>query len=111
MFFNQKKRELKLINAFQNLFLDKKGQLKPEGEVVLSFLRDEAGARGELGAGGRPYFYDNHNKFDAHAAAFLLGKRRMFDLLVKYLAIDERQVFRLTVDDNQQDELERQLTV
>ena len=38
----------------------------------------------ELGAGGVPYFYDAHNRFDPNAAAFLLGKRRMFDLLVKY---------------------------
>ncbi len=95
MFKTKAKKELRLLKAFQALFLGADGELKDEAKTVLSFLRDEAGARGELGCNGVPYFYDGNNRFDANAAAFLLGKRRMFDLVIKYLALDEREVFRL----------------
>ena len=95
MFFKKIKREHELVKAFHKLFLSQNGKLKPEAEIVIEFLRDEAGARGELGAGGVPYFYDAQNRFDPNAAAFLLGKRRMFDLLVKYLALSETEVFAL----------------
>lgn len=112
MFFAKSKRELKLLKAFQGLFLDGEGRLKPEGAVVLAFLRDEAGARGELGRGGVPYFYDGANRFDANAAAFLLGKRRMFDLVVKYLALDEREVFRLAAGEKRsEDEIKEEMDV
>ena len=113
MFFNKLKYEHKLVKAFQSLFLDDDGKLKPEAEVVIAFWRDEAGARGELGRGGVPYFYDNSNRFDANAGAFLLGKRRMFDLLIKYLAIDEREIFRLSMKNNNDDndELKREIDV
>ena len=52
MFFRKIKREHELVRAFQKLFLGQGGRLKPEAAVVLEFLRDEAGARGELGNGG-----------------------------------------------------------
>ena len=73
MFFKKIKREHELVKAFHKLFLTPNGKLKPEAEIVIEFLRDEAGARGELGAGGVPYFYDAQNRFDPNAAAFLLG--------------------------------------
>lgn len=112
MFFSKAKRELQLVKAFQAVFCDDTGELKPEGAKVLAFLRDEAGARGELGSGGVPYFYDAQNRFDANAAAFLLGKRRMFDLMVKYLALDEREVFRLsTMEKRSEEELKQELDV
>ena len=95
MFFKKAKRELQLLKAFQEIFLDENKELKEAGKVVISYLRDEAGARGELGAGGVPYFYDRQNRFDEGAAGFLLGKRRMFDLMIKYLSLDEREVFKL----------------
>ena len=56
MYFRKIKREHELVRAFQKLFLGQGGRLKPEAAVVLEFLRDEAGARGELGNGGTPYF-------------------------------------------------------
>lgn len=96
MFGKKIKREYELVKAFQGLFNNADGTLKADAKVVLEFLRDEAGARGELGCGGIPYFYDSENRFDVHAAAFLLGKRRIFDLIVKYLALDETEVFTLT---------------
>ena len=71
------------------------GELSEDAKKIIAFWRDEAGARGELGRNGIPYFYDAENRFDASAAAFLLGKRRMFDLLIKYLSLDEREVFKL----------------
>lgn len=111
MFMMKKKRELRLVQAFQALFLDKDKKLRPEAETVLAFWRDEAGARGELGCGGVPYFYDANNRFDANAAAFLLGKRRMFDLLIKYLALDERDVFRLSANGQEEssEEIEQRI--
>lgn len=95
MFFKKIKREHELVKAFHKLFLMSNGKLKPEAEIVVEFLRDEAGARGELGMNGSPYFYDAQNRFDPHAAAFLLGKRRMFDLMIKYLSLSETEVFSL----------------
>lgn len=116
MFITKKKRELQLVRAFQKIFLDEDKKLKPEAETVIAFWRDEAGARGELGFGGVPYFYDANNRFDANAGAFLLGKRRMFDLLIKYLAIDEREVFRLCANEQESSDgveqrIERELDV
>ena len=94
MFGQKAKREAELVKAFQKVFCPD-GKLSYEAKIVLAFWRDEAGARGELGRHGVPYFYDAQNRFDAAAAAFLLGKRRMFDLLIKYLSLDEREVFKL----------------
>lgn len=112
MFFNKYKREFELLKAFQTLFFDDKHHLKPEAEKVIAFLRDEAGARGELGHLGQPYFYDANNRFDVHAAAFLLGKRRMFDLLIKYLSLDEREVFNLRMaTEKKEDSLKDELAV
>ena len=96
MFFSKINRERKLANAFQKVFFDENKKLKNEAKIIISFLRDEAGARGELGRNGVPYFYDANNSFDANSAGFLLGKRRMFDLIVKYLALDEMELFRLS---------------
>lgn len=98
MFFKKVKRERELANAFQKLFFDENGKLRSEAKVVLCFLRDEAGARGELGKRGIPYFYDKNNCFDVNAAGFVLGKRRMFDLMVKYLSLDEIELFKLRSD-------------
>ena len=104
MFNIKVKKELKLVQAFHKLFLDENGRLKKEAKDVIAFLRDEACGRGELGRGSVPYFYDNRNRFDVNAGAFVLGKRRMFDLLVKYLSLDERDVFRLNGIDRKDDE-------
>lgn len=104
MFGKKIKREHELIKAFQGLFNNADGTLKAEAKVVLEFLRDEAGARGELGKGGIPYFYDAQNRFDPNAAVFLLGKRRIFDLIVKYLALDETEIFTLTSKDGRTEE-------
>ena len=112
MFFNKAKHELMLVKAFQNLFCTADKQLKDDAKKVLAFLRDEAGARGELGRNGVPYFYDNDNRFDANAAAFLLGKRRIFDLIMKYLSLDEREVFLLSSKVEKKDEeLQKELEV
>ena len=95
MFQRKTKNDLELLKAFKKLFFNSENELKEEAKRVIVFLRDEAGGRGELGVNGVPYLYDKQNRFDAHAAAFLLGKRRIFDLIVKYLALDEREVFGL----------------
>lgn len=95
MWLNPVKMHLKRVRAFQKVFLDEQKKLTPQAQTVIAFLRDEAGARGELGINGVPYFYDKNNRFDANAAAFLLGKRHMFDLIIKYLSLDERAVFNL----------------
>lgn len=92
--FNKLKREYKLVKAFKNVFY-KNGKLTKDAEIVISFLRDECGAKGELGKSGMPYLYDKNNSFDVNASAFLLGKRRVFDLIIKYLSLDETKVFRL----------------
>lgn len=93
-FFKKLKKEYKLTKAFKELFFDGE-KLKPEAEVVISFLREECGGKGELGRFGVPYLYNKDGSFDSGAAAFLLGKRRVFDLIVKHLSLDEQQIFKL----------------
>ena len=109
--FLKAKKELELIRAFRKVFLNDNNKLSEDGKKVIAYLRDEAGGRGELGKGGVPYFYDNDNRFDAGAAAFLLGKRRMFDLIIKYLSLDERKVFELASKDKSEEEIIEELQV
>lgn len=109
--FLKAKKELELIRAFRKVFLDANNRLSEDGKKVIAYLRDEAGGRGELGKAGVPYFYDNDNRFDAGAAAFLLGKRRMFDLIIKYLSLDERKVFELASKDKNEEKIMEELQV
>lgn len=111
MIFKNAKREAALVAAFQKIFLVN-GKLSEAGKTVIAFLRDEAGGRGELGRNGVPYFYDANNRFDAASAAFLLGKRRMFDLLIKYLSLDERELFRLgSLNQSKEDNIAEEISV
>lgn len=86
--------EYKLAQAFKKLFMEK-GQLKPEGKIVLSFLRDFVHAKGEIGQGSTPFLYDNNGRFDGQSAAFLLGEQRVFNQIIKYLSIEEMDIFKL----------------
>ena len=88
------KEEHNITKAFRDLFLEN-GKLKPEAEIVLAYLRDESGGRGELENNGSPFLYDKNGRFDMGAAAYLTGRRRMFDLIVKHLALDEIRIFNL----------------
>ena len=89
------KRIYRISKAFKKCFCDDKGQLTKDGELVIAFLRDRCGAKGELGKNGSPYFYDQLGRFDACSAAFLQGKRSVFDQIMKHLALDERQLLNL----------------
>ena len=84
-----------LRRAFNKCFCDENGQLTREGRVVIAFLRDRCGAKGELGKNGSPYFYDQLGRFDACSVAFLQGKRSVFDQIIKILALNERQLLNL----------------
>lgn len=97
------KREYKITRAFRALFLDEKGNLTDNGKIVLSYLRDVCGARGELGDSSSPYLYDSNNRFDSGAAAFLLGRRRVFDLIVRHLAINELDIFSLISEQDKEE--------
>lgn len=99
--------EYKLTQAFKKLFLSK-GQLKPEGKIVLSFLRDFVHAKGEIGQGLNPFLYDNEGRFDGGSAAFLLGEQRVFNQIIKYLSIDEMDIFKLiSLEEARLDEIKR----
>ena len=89
------KRKYKETKAFKNCFCDQTGKLTKDAEIVLALLRDEACARGELGKDGYPYFYDGNGRFDRDAALFVQGKRRLFDVIVKYLSLDEKEILNL----------------
>lgn len=95
------KKEYRLTKAFRKLFFDADGRLKPEAAEVLSYLRDESGEKGELVKNGRSYLYDECGRFDAGSAGFLLGKQRMFKLIIKHLALDEIEVFNLIASGEQ----------
>lgn len=100
------KNTYNLSKAFQDLFMQD-GKLKPEAEKVLAFLRNESASKGELGCNGSPYLYDNQGRFDFGAAAFILGKQRMFNLIIKHLSLDLNQIFNLrSVEEEQMDDLD-----
>ena len=93
--------------ATKALFYDKNGKLKPEAEIFIAFLRDVCGARGGLSINGSPFLYDKDGRFDSGAAAFAMGKRRVFDLIVKHLSMDETQIFTLlSLADKRKSDLE-----
>lgn len=102
------KNEYNVTKAFHKLFL-KNGKLKPEAEIVISYLRDVCGARGELKDSLTPsYLYDSNGRFDNGAAAFLLGRRRVFDLIIRHLCLSEIDVFNLLSEsDKNLSQLER----
>lgn len=105
-------RQYRLIKAFKEVFCDEKGNLKPAAKQVLAYLRDECNAKGALGDGGVPFFYDANNRFDVNAAVFAMGKRRVFDIMIKYLSLDENEVFRLrVVDEDRNAALEKDLMI
>lgn len=87
-------REYKLARAFKALFMEN-GKLKPDAEIVLAFLRDAACAKGAMTESGSSLLYDANDRFDNAQAAMIIGKRRMFDLIVKYLALNEIEIFNL----------------
>ncbi|MBQ9236237.1 MAG: hypothetical protein IJ184_07245 [Alphaproteobacteria bacterium] len=89
------KLTLELIKAFKNCFCDEQGHLSKSGQAVVAYLRDIAQGKGELGKDGSPYFYDAQGRFDACAVAFIQGKRAVFDQVVKYLSLDEKEVLNL----------------
>ena len=84
-----------VTRAAKALFFDKKGKLKPEAEIFIAYLRDVCGARGGLCENGSPFLYDANGRFDSGAVAFAMGRRRVFDLIIKHLSLDETQVFTL----------------
>lgn len=84
----------KQVKAFNRTFKDKDGKMKPEAKAVIAYLRDECCGKGELlGDDGSSFLYGPDGRFDAGAAGFYLGKRRVFDLVIRLLALDEIEVF------------------
>lgn len=102
--FSFLRNEYKKVKAFKKLFYDENGELKAEAKIVLATLRDVADAKGNLTDNGSPLLYDANSRFDSAAAAMILGKRRMFDLIIKYLSINEITVFNLLSEDDKNDE-------
>lgn len=98
------KKNYKTIKAFKDCFCGEDGRLTDSGKKVLAYLRDEACAKGELGKDGSSYLYDDMGRFDQNAAVFLMGKRRMFDLITKHLAVDEKEVLNLIALDREESE-------
>lgn len=90
-----RKKELRLTKAFKKCLMDDKSELSEDGKIIMAFLRDICGAKGELGKNGSPYFYDDTGRFDACVVAFHQGKRNVFDQINKYLALDENKILNL----------------
>lgn len=75
--------------------------------MSLPTLGTSATQGGEMENYGAPLFFDANRRFDSGAAAFLLGRRRVFDLIVKHLAMNEIQIFNLlSVRQQQMDEFQ-----
>ena len=72
-----------------------KKQLKPEAKIFLEFMRDVCSGKGELMKEGSPFLYGPDGRYDAGASGFYVGRRHPYDVLVKYLALDEVMMFNL----------------
>ena len=84
------------VRALKRLFLCPDGKLKDDAKIVLEWLREETNAKGRrLNAVGDSFLFGRDGRFDAAAVAYVAGERRMFDLLVAALAVDETEVFNL----------------
>jgi len=97
--------EYKLVKAFKKLFYDENNNLKPEAKMILAYLRDIANAKGYMSSNNEPIYYDAKGVFDANQAAFMIGKRRVFDLIIKHLSLNEIEIFNLISEIDTDDDL------
>lgn len=92
---NKVKDLYKVSRSFKRLFFDENNNLTKDGEIVLGYLRDVCGGKGELEENGSSFLFSKDGHFDSGSAAYLLGRRRVFDLIIKNLGIDEVALFRI----------------
>lgn len=86
----------KQISALRRLFFDPNGKLKDDAKVVLAWLRNEVNGKGyRYSASGNSMLNGPDGRFDAGAVAYTAGQRRVYDLLIASLAVDETEVFNL----------------
>ena len=103
----------KQVRALKRLFFDPDGKLKEDAKIVLEWLRDEVGAKGRrLNESGMSLLFSADGRFDAAAVAYMAGSRRVYDLLISRLAVDETEVFNLAAmtEARREDDLFNDLT-
>lgn len=91
------------VRALKALFLLPNGELKPEAKAVLCWLRDEVNAKGKRIDGNSMLFNDSGD-FDSSKVVYWAGQRRVYDLIVSRLGIDEQLLFSLVVEENKREQ-------
>ena len=106
--FSRKNKEVRALKA---LFFMPDGSLKPEGKVVLTWLRDEVNGKGKRWSAGGSALFGDEGRFDAAKVAYCAGQRRVLDLIVSRLAIDDMVLLALVADEEKREqELAEELT-
>lgn len=109
MFFSQKRKQIRALKA---LFLLPDGNLKPEAKEVLLWLRDEVNGKGKRIEGNNSALFSPNGQFDSGKVIYWAGQRRVYDLIVSRLGVDELLLFSLVAqEDEKQQELAEDLTV
>lgn len=104
----------KQVRALKRLFFESDGKLKEDAKIVLEWLRDEVGGKGRrLNQDGRSLLFSADGRFDAAMVAYMAGSRRVYDLLISRLAVDENEVFNLAAmsEAKREDDLLNDLTL
>lgn len=87
--------------------------MKEDAKIVLEWLREEVCAKGRrFDERGISRLFSFDGRFDAAAVAYMAGSRRVYDLLISRLAVDETEVFNLAAmtEAKREDDLFNDLT-
>ncbi len=95
-FWLKKFRETRALKA---LFLLPDGSLKPEAKTVLAWLKEEVNAKGRRMDESGSALYSNGN-FDAAKVVYWAGQRRVLDLIMSRLNVDDDLLFKVVADED-----------
>jgi hypothetical protein len=100
MFF----KKYKQVRALKALFLLPDGELREEAKEVLCWLRDEVNAKGKRIDGNTSMLFNGGGDFDASKVVYWAGQRRIYDLIVHRLAIDDKMLFSLVAEESKREQ-------
>ena len=97
----------KQVRALKKLFLKPDGELKKDAETVLEWLREEVNAKGNRVLGIHSSLFGDDGRFDSGKVCYNAGQRRVYDLIISRLSVDERKVFNLAAEFDEEEQKEQ----
>ena len=96
-------KKYKQVRALKALFLLPDGELREEAKEVLCWLRDEVNAKGKR-IDGNSMLFNDAGDFDASKVVYWAGQRRVYDLIVSRLGIDDKALFSLVAEESKREQ-------